>query len=66
MTNTNRDVAEYVGDVCNELYELAMKAGLEMLAYVLSMAALEAERQRGKSALTSLEAIPPKSTPRPN
>jgi hypothetical protein len=45
---TAAETARYIGSITGELAALAKQAGLDVLAYLLDMARLEAEKQ-GKS-----------------
>jgi hypothetical protein len=42
------EIAEYVGEICLELQRMADEAGLELLAHLLSMTALESTRYSGE------------------
>lgn len=44
MDKGNTEVAEYIGDMCAELGEMATQAGFEYLAKLLALAVLEASK----------------------
>ena len=45
----DRDNAEYIAGMCNELAELAKRSGFATGAYLLKMASLEFEKQQVRS-----------------
>jgi len=40
------EIAEYIAEMCTELRELAEQAGMTLVAHLLGMVILQAEKQR--------------------
>jgi hypothetical protein len=56
MGEINSEIAEYIGDMCVQLREMAGQERMQVLAYLLSQAILEASKYRRDDGQASVRA----------